>query len=87
MQGACVEPNLITYNALIHACAQVRRARRHRMHAVMRLSPRMDHTGRPPESRPRMIGAFARLLHLLLLWYSHPSVCARVPLLLPPLLS
>ena len=23
MQGARVEPNLITYNALIHACAQV----------------------------------------------------------------
>ena len=26
MQGARVEPNLITYNALIHACAQVRTA-------------------------------------------------------------
>jgi len=25
MQSARVEPNLITYNALMHACAQVRR--------------------------------------------------------------
>ena len=28
MQGSRVEPNLITYNALIHACAQVSPAAR-----------------------------------------------------------